>query len=122
MEERFLCHRIQGLVEFIVVFILEVSRLACPQRLDLIDHIVLIGVDILTVLPFLLLSEDHRHRHELAVFVQETLNARFLSKLLLILCNIQSDDSSSFSLFTFFHVILGRTVTRPLHSFCFFLP
>ena len=71
MEQRFVRHRIESLVELLVILILEISRLLGPKRLDRIDHIVLIDIFILTVLPLLLLAEDHRDRHELAILVQK---------------------------------------------------
>ena len=75
MEQRLVCHRIESLVELVVVLILKISRLLCPKRLDLVDHIILIGIFILSVLPLLLLTEYHRYWHELAVLVQKTRNA-----------------------------------------------
>ena len=110
MEQRLVSHRIESLVELVVILILKISRLLCPKRLYLIDYVILISILILTVLPLLFLAEDHRHRHELAIFVQKAGNARLLRKLLLILCDVKGDDSSSVSLVTLLHVILRRAV------------
>ena len=71
VEQRLLCHRIKGSVELVIILVLKVSRLACPKRLNLIDHVVLVSVYILAVFPLLFLAEYYGNRHELAVFAQE---------------------------------------------------
>ena len=70
VEQRLVLHRIERTVELHVVLFLQVGRLLRPERFSLVDDIVLVGIDIFAVLPLLLLAEDDRHRHELAVFVQ----------------------------------------------------
>ena len=110
MEKRLLAHRIEGSVEVVIVLILEVCRLACPERLDLVDYIVLFCIDILAVLPFLLLAEYHRHRHELAVFVEKVCDALLLSELFLLVIDVEGDDRTSVSLLAWFHLIFRRTV------------
>ena len=67
MEERLLVARIESTVELHIVLLLELGRLACPERGDIVDDIVLVSVHIFSILPLLLLAEDHRNRHELAV-------------------------------------------------------
>ena len=71
VEQRLLCHRVKGSVELIIILILEVSRLAGPERLNFIDYVVLVSVYVLAVFPLLPLAEDHRNRHELAILAQE---------------------------------------------------
>ena len=110
MEERLLRHRIESPVELIVILILEIGRLVCPERLHLVDDIIFLCINIFAILPFLFLSEHYRHRHELAVLVQETLDTLLLGEFLLIVCDVESDDSTSVSLVALLHVILRRTV------------
>ena len=71
MEQRLFSHRVERPVELLVVLVGQVCRLAGPQRLNLVDHIVLVCVNIFAVLPLLLLSEENRHRHELTILVQK---------------------------------------------------
>ena len=71
IEQRILSHRVQGPVEIHIVLLLQVGRFLHPQRLDLVDDIVLVCIHILAVLPFLLLAENYRDRHEFAVFAEQ---------------------------------------------------
>ena len=110
MEQRFVCHRVECLIELVVVLICKICRLACPERFDLVDYVVLVSIDIFAIFPLLLLAEDYRYRHELAVFVQQTLDASFCCVLLLVFCDIKSDYSTSVSLVALFHLIFRGTV------------
>ena len=110
MEERLLCHRVQGPVELVVVLVLEVCRLACPEWLYLVDDIVLVGIHIFSVLPLLLLTEYHRYGHELAVFAEQAFDALLLGILLLVVSDVKGDDSTSFSLLALLHLILRRAL------------
>ena len=67
VEERLLVARIEGTVELHIVLLLELGWLAGPERGDIVDDIVLVRIHIFSILPLLLLAEDHRNRHELAV-------------------------------------------------------
>lgn len=72
-EQRIVVHREEHMVELLVVLVLERARSLGPQRLHIIYYIVLISVHLLAVLPFCLLAEGHRYRHELAIFVEQFL-------------------------------------------------
>ena len=122
MEERILSHRIEIFIELLIVLVLKVRRHTCPERLNLVDHLVLVCVDILSIFPLLLLAEDHRNRHELAILVKKALDAALLSELLLVLRDIKSDDSSSVSLVALLHIVFRRSVASPLYSLRTVLP
>ena len=55
------------MVELLVLLFGDVGGLAGPQRLDVVDDVVLVGVDVLAVLPLLDLAERNRDRQETAV-------------------------------------------------------
>ena len=107
MEKRLVRHRIQCTVELIVILLLKVRRLACPKRLYLV---------------YLLLSEEHRHWHELAILVQKALDACLFSKFLLVVSDVQCDHSTALRLVARLHVILRRAVACPFHSLRSILP
>ena len=122
VEQRLLVHRIQGAVEREVVLLLEVGRGLGPQGLDAVDDLVLVGIDILAVLPLLLLAEDDRDGHELAVLVQEALDAGFLCIFRRIVIQIQGDDGAAVGLLDFLHLIGRGTVAAPFHGLRALLP
>ncbi len=105
MEQRLILHRIKLAVKSLVILILKVGRLLRPQRLRLVYDIILVSVNIFAVLPLLLLAEEHRHRHELAIFVQESLDAALLRKLLLLVINEQGNYSSPVRFVASLHLI-----------------
>ncbi|EJX05775.1 hypothetical protein EVA_06116 [gut metagenome] len=70
-EERFVAHWIKLTVELLVVFVCQSRRSLGPKRMGIIDDIVFIGVHLLAVLPFGLLTQGNRHWEEAAVFVEK---------------------------------------------------
>ena len=122
VEKRVLLHRIEVAVELHIVLLLEIGRFLSPKRFYLVDDIVLVGINVFSVLPLLFLSEHHRYRHELAIFVQQALDAALLCIFLLFVVDIEGNDSSSVLLVTSFHLIGRRAVARPFHGLRSFLP
>ena len=122
VEQRLVSHRVESFVELVVVLVCQVSRLACPERLYLIDHVILVCIYIFAVLPLLLLAEDYRYRHELAVLVQQTLDASLPGIFLLVFCDIKGDDCTSVCFLTLFHFVFRRAVARPHNPLGAFLP
>lgn len=78
-EQRFVGHRIQILIEFLIIFICHISRLTNPCRLDIVDDIVFVGIDIFAVFPFLLLSECDGNWQVTAVLSQQAVDLVFCS-------------------------------------------
>ena len=122
VEQRLLIHRIQRTVEGEVVFLLEVGRGLGPEGLHAVDDLVLVGIDILAVLPLLLLAEDDRNRHELAVLVQEAFDTGFLRILRGIVVQVQGDDGAALLLVDLLHLIGRGAVAGPFYGLGAFLP
>ena len=57
-------------VELTIVLVRKVLRLAEPERVGVVDYIVLVGVLHLAVLPLLLLAKDNGDREEATVLRQ----------------------------------------------------
>ena len=93
-EQRLVAHGVEGAVEALVVLVLQGAWGFCPQRLYIIDDIVLFGINLLTVFPFCLLAEGDRHSHELAVFLQQTLEFVFIQEFLAVVVDVEDDIRS----------------------------
>ena len=114
VEQRILLHRVEIPVELHVVLLLQLGRLAGPQRLDLVDDVVLVGVDIFAVLPFLFLAEDDWNRHELAVLVQKLLDLTLRAVVLGgLVVKVKCDDGASLSLVARPHLELRIAFAGP---------
>ena len=101
-EQRVVLHRIKGVIELLVVLILQGARSLCPERLHIIDNVILICLHILAVLTLGLLAEGYRHCHKLAVLVQKLLNLALLQELLAIIINMEDDVLTTLSLVSIF--------------------
>ena len=110
------------MVELQVVLVLEVSGHARPQGFHVVDDLVLVGILIFTVLPFLFLTEDDGHGQEAAILLQQTLDACWLEEFFLIVIEGEDDIGASFGLVTVLHFKLGRAVTGPADGLGTLLP
>ena len=90
-EQWVVLHWIKGVIELLIVLILQCARCLCPERLNIIDNVILIGLNVLAILPLGLLAESYRHGHELAVLVQKFLYLALLQELLAIISNMEDD-------------------------------
>ena len=118
VEQRILeVHRVQILVEFRVVFVLQVSWCLAPQRLggiddardggfDFLDVAIFVFLTRRIVVPFGLGSVDDLHRHELAVLGQNALDAGILEKFCAVVGNVQHDVCTAFGLLCCFDGVL----------------
>ena len=122
IEKRLLLHRIKGPVELHIVLRLQVGGFPGPQRLHLVDDIVLVSIDILAVLPFLLFPENHRDWHELAVFVKKSLDPAFRGELGILVIYIKGDLGTPVSPVAVRHLIFRAAVAGPSYSLGPFLP
>ncbi len=122
MEEGIFLHRIEFVVEGQVVLVLEVAGLAGPQGLRIIDDVVLVGVDILAVLPLFLLAQADGDGHELAVFVQQGSHLGFLGEIFAVSIEEQGDGGSAVRFLAFCHGEVRLTLALPLHCLRTFLP
>ena len=121
-EQGVVLHRLDGVVELQVVLVLEVGGHARPQGLDVVDDLVLVGIDILAVFPLLLLAEDDGHGQETAILLQQALDASGLEEFLLVFVKRQNNVGAALGLVTVLHLKLRRAVTRPVHGLGAFLP
>ena len=116
IEQRIVERRIEAVVELHIILVLQIGRLLGPEGLQGIDDIVLLGIDILAVLPLLLLAQGHGNRHKLAVPVEELAYAALFGVFLGFIIEIESDDGAAVRLFARLHLILGIAVARPFDS------
>ena len=116
-EQRLLAHRVKILIEFLVILILQFRRLADPCRLRVVDDVILIGIDILAILPFLLLAKGDLDRQETAVLRQQAIDLLLVQEILVLIVDIQNDIRTTVGLVGLLHRIFRRTIATPLHRY-----
>ncbi len=121
-EHRLLLHRIELLIELEVVLVLELGRGLGPDRVDVVDDVVLVGLDALAVLPLGLLAEDHRDGHELAVLAQQLGDAPLGGELLGVVVQVEGDLGAAVLFLAGAHGVLRGAVAGPGHGLGAFLP
>ena len=107
VEERFFLHRVQLPVELHVVFFLQFRRGLGPNGFQGIDGLV---------------AENDRNGHELAILVQQALDAALLAIFFGILVQIQGDDCAAVFFVAGTHLVFRRTIAAPFHRLRAFLP
>ncbi len=118
VEQRVLLHRVEIPVELHVVLFLKLGRLTGPERFDLVDDVVLVGIDIFPVFPLLFLAEDDRNRHELAILVQQLLDLALRAVVLgSLVIKVKGDDGTSVGLLARFHLELRIAFATPDNAF-----
>ena len=122
VEEGLFLHRVEFAVEFVVILVLELGRSLGPERLEVVDDLVLVGIDVFAVFPLLLLAENDGDGHKLAVLVEEALDAGFLREFGAVIVQIEGDDRAAFLLVAETHFVFRRAVAAPLHRLGTFLP
>ena len=116
-EQRLVAHRVQFVVELLVLLFGDIRRLAGPQRLDVVDNVVLVRVDILAVFPLFDLAESNRNGQEAAVFLQQPFDLRLLGILQCILRDVQHDGRAAVAgLVGLLHFELGSSGAAPMHG------
>ena len=121
-EHRIFVHRIQGVVEVQIVFVLEFRRGLGPERLNGVDDIVFFRFHLLAVFPFGLFAEDHRERHELAVFAQKRGDTALFRVFLVFVVDVQGYHGSAVCLLALLHAEFGIAFAAPFHRLLPFLP
>ena len=117
-EQRLVAHRVEFAVELLVLLLGDVGGLAGPQRLDVVDDVVLVGVDVFAVLPLLDLAEGDGHGQEAAVLLQQGLDLRILGVFERILREVQHDGRAAVAcLVSLLHLELGRPGAAPMYGF-----
>ena len=120
-EQRLVLHGVEGAIERLVVLVLQRRRGLCPQGLHVVDDVILIGVLHLSILPLLLLAEAHGHGHELAVFLQQALDALALEELLAVVGDVENDIGTAVLALSIFDGELRTAVASPAHGLSAFL-
>ena len=69
-KKRLVSSWVELAVELTIVLVRKVLRFAEPERVGVVDHIVLLGILHLAVLPLLLLTKDNGDREEATILRQ----------------------------------------------------
>ena len=83
------------MIELLVVLILQGARSLGPERLHIINNVILVCLHVLAVLPLCLLTEGYRYCHKLAVLVQKFLNLVLLEEFLAVVSVVSIFDFES---------------------------
>ena len=121
-EHWILLHRIEGLVEIEVILVLELGRSLGPDRIYVVDDVVLFGFYLLAVLPLGFLAEYDRHRHKLAVLLQQGRDSALVGEFFRILVQEQGDGRAPFGLLALAHLERRGAVAAPFHRRCSLFP
>ena len=116
-EERFILHGIEIAIEIAIILISQSRRRLCPERVSVVDYVVLSSVHLLTIFPLLLFAKGNGDGEEAAVFVEQGLDATLFEEFLVFLVNVQHDVCAAFRLFGRFECEFGSAVAAPFHSF-----
>ena len=110
------------MIELLVLLLGDVGGFARPERIDVVDDVVLVGIDVLAVLPLLDLAEGDGHGQEAAVFAQQLLDLRTFGVLQRILRKMQDDRRAAVMLrIGLLHFEFGRAGAAPMHGLGLFL-
>ena len=115
-EQGIVVHGEERVVELLVVLVLERRRRLRPEGLDAVDDVVLVGIDLLAVLPLRLLAEDHGHGHKLAVLREQLLDGRFLEIVLAVVVDVEDDVGTAVGLLHPVDGVFGAAVAGPAHG------
>ena len=116
-EQRLVAHRVELAVELLVLLLGDFGRLARPQRIHVVDDVVLVRIHVLAVLPLLDLAEDDRHGQEAAVFSEQPLDFRVLGVFERVFGEVQRDRRAAVVLLIgLFHLEFGRSGAAPAHG------
>ena len=121
-EQRLVAHRVEVAVERLVVLVLQLAGRACPQRVGVVDDVVLVRLHLLAVLPLLLLAEGDGDGQEAAVLAQQPFQAALLEELLAVVVDVQHDVGAALGAVGLRQRELRRAVARPLHRLGTLLP
>ena len=115
-EERLVGHRVELAVERLVVLILQLRGLAHPSGLGVVDDVVLVGVDILAVLPLLLLAEGDGDGQVAAVFLEQRGDLVLFEEVLVVVVDVEDDVRAAVVLLRLGHFVFRRALAAPPHG------
>ena len=114
-------HRVQLMVELLVVLFRQVRGFPCPCRVDIVYYVVLICLLLPAVFPLFLLAEHYLNRQELAVFLQQLFYFAVLQILLVLLVYVQHYVCSALGFYRLLHLIYRTAVATPVYGLGVFL-
>ena len=115
-EQRFVGHGIKVTVELLVIFIFQFAGFQRPQRVGVIDDIILGSFNLLAVFPLFLLAECNRDGEEAAILLQQRGDACFFKELLAVIVYVKNDIRTTFCLISVFNRKLRTAIAGPLYS------
>ena len=133
LEQRiFEVHRVQFVVELLVVLVGQRRRGLLPGRVGVVDdarHLLFdafraLGLVLafanflkfsLAVHPLALFAKTDGHRHKAAVFLQQLQNLLFLKEFLAVVGDVQNDVRAAFFALAFRHFERRAAVAAPVH-------
>ena len=115
-EERLVGHREEVTVELLVVLVLEVGGLLCPQRLYIIYYVILVGINLLAVLPLGLFAESDGHGQEVTVLAKQSFQLVLFEELEAVIVEVHHNVCASLSLLHFFQSERRTSVATPFHG------
>ena len=118
MEEGFVeLHRIEFVVEGLVIFFGQVRGFAGPCRVDIVDDILFVKFDFLAVFPLFLFAKGNLDRQELTVFLEQSFDRCVLQVLTELIVDMQHDVGSALGFDGLFHRVLRISRARPVNGF-----
>ena len=115
-EQRFIVHGVEGTVERLVVLILQRRGSLRPQRLHIINNIILGCLYLFAVFPLSLLTKSHGNGQELAILVQQSLKLELIEEFLGVIIDIEDDVRTVSLALSIINLIGWRTVAAPFHG------
>ena len=123
IEQRLVAERIELAVELFVLLLRDIVGLACPERVGVVDDVLLVGIDILAILPLLDLAKGNLYGQESTILFEQLLDFCRLGILEAVLSNVENDGCSAVAaLLQLLHLKLGRAVAAPMDSLSSLLP
>ena len=115
-EERLFTYGIEFVVELLVLLGGDLGGFYSPQRGDVVDDVVLVGIDVFTVFPLLHLAESDGNGQEAAVLAQQLFDLRIFAVFERIGRKVQYDRGSPVALLgRFLHFVFGRSFATPVY-------
>ena len=122
IEQRLIGHRVEVAVEFRILLLFHLRRCDGPERLYIIDYIVLFGLHLFSILPILLLSKGDFNRQKAAIFVEHLTDPVIFQELLGILVDMQDHIGTSPVALSLFEGEFRTAVAAPFVRLFILLP
>ena len=115
-EERLFTYGIEFVVELLVLLGGDLGGFYGPQRGDVVDDVVLVGIDVFAVFPLLHLAESDGNGQEATVLAQQFFDLRIFAVFERIGRKVQYDRGPPVALLgRFLHFVFGRSFATPMY-------